>query len=155
MPIPKLSRSQLTKNRIHIVMLFSFARVSAVLGMKVSGFYENGRRRWFRLLEKGGKHHEVPVHHKAQDYVAEYLEKAGFEPNKPLFQTFRKKAPTGRPMSCSEAYRMIRRRALAAGIFAPVCCHSFQATGIAVYLREQRSTVSATVAKSVQFKRLY
>jgi hypothetical protein len=48
----------------------------------VSDFYENGRRRWFRLLEKGGKHHEVPVHHKAQDYVAEYLEKAGFEPNK-------------------------------------------------------------------------
>jgi hypothetical protein len=45
---------------------------------------ENGRRRWFRLLEKGNKHHEVPVHHKAQDYVAEYLKKAGFEPNKPL-----------------------------------------------------------------------
>jgi site-specific recombinase XerC len=89
------------------VMLFSFARVSAVLGMKVSDFYENGRRRWFRLLEKGGKHHEVPVHHKAQDYVAEYLEKAGFEPNKPLFQTFNKKQPTGRPMSRSEAYRMM------------------------------------------------
>src|SRR5262249_47454215 len=44
------------------VMLFSFARVSAVLGMRVSDFYENGRRRWFRVLEKGGKHHEVPVH---------------------------------------------------------------------------------------------
>ncbi len=57
--------------------------------MKVSDFYENGRRRWFRLLEKGGKHHEVPVHHKAQDYVAEYLEKAGFEPNKPLFRSFK------------------------------------------------------------------
>jgi integrase len=73
-------------------MLFSFPRVSAVLGMKVSDFYENGHRRWFRLLEKGGKHHKVPVHHKAQDYVAEYLEKARFEPNKPLFQTFNKTA---------------------------------------------------------------
>jgi integrase/recombinase XerD len=100
------------------VMLFSFARISAVLDVKVSAFYENGRRRWFRLLEKGGKHHEVPVHHKAQDYVGEYLEKAGFEPNKPLFQTFNKKQPTGRPMSRSEAYRMIRRRALVAGISA-------------------------------------
>jgi integrase/recombinase XerD len=125
------------------VMLFSFARVSAVLGMKVSDFYENGRRRWFRLLEKGGKHHEVPVHHKAQDYVAEYLEKAGFEPNKPLFQTFHKKAPTGRPMSRSEAYRMIRRRALAAGIFAPVCCHSFRATGITVYLENNGTLETA------------
>src|SRR5260370_39789042 len=85
------------------VMLFSFARVSAVLGMKVSDFYENGRRRWFRLLEKGGKHHEVPVHHKAQDYVVGYLETAGFEPNALLFQTFRAKAPTGRAISQSEA----------------------------------------------------
>jgi len=45
-------------------MLFSFARISVVLGMRVSEFYENGWRRWFRLLEKGGKHHEVPVHHR-------------------------------------------------------------------------------------------
>ena len=37
-------------------------------------------------------------------------------------------------MSRSEAYRMIRRRAVDAGVFAPVCCHSFRATGITVYL---------------------
>jgi integrase/recombinase XerD len=74
------------------------------------------------------------VHHKARDYVAEHLEKAGFEPTKPLFQTFHNKQPTARPMSRSEAYRMIRRRALAADISAPMCCHSFRATGIAVYL---------------------
>ena len=48
--------------------------------------------------------------------MAEYLEKAGFEPNKPLFQTVHKKQPTGWLMSRSEAYRIIRRRALAAGI---------------------------------------
>ena len=45
-------------------MLFSFVRVSAVLGMRAGDFCENGRRRWFRLLEKGGKHDEVPVHTK-------------------------------------------------------------------------------------------
>ena len=44
--------------------------------MRVSDFYENGRRRWFRLLEKGGKHHEVPVHHRPRIYLVEYLEKA-------------------------------------------------------------------------------
>jgi integrase len=125
------------------VMLFSFARVSAVLGMRVGDFYENGRRKWFRLLEKGGKHHEVPVHHKAQDYVLEYLEKAGFAPNAPLFQTFRKKRPTGRSMSRSEAYRMIRRRAVDAGVFAPVCCHSFRATGITVYLENKGTLETA------------
>ena len=78
--IPTDSLQGLRDRALIGVMLFSFARVSAVLGMKACDFYENGRRRWFRLLEKGGKHHEVPVHHKAQDYVAEYLEKAGFEP---------------------------------------------------------------------------
>jgi integrase/recombinase XerD len=75
------------------VMLFSFARISAVLGMKVSDFYENGRRRWFRLLEKGGKHHEVPVHHKAQDYVAEYLEKAGLSQTSLSFKLSTRKHP--------------------------------------------------------------
>jgi integrase len=119
------------------VMLFYFARVSAVLGMRVSDFYENGCRRWFRLLEKGSKHHEVPVHHRAHDYVAEYLEKAGFQPNALLFQTFRKKKPTGRAMSRSEAYRMIRCRAIDTGVFALVCCHSFRATGITVYFENR------------------
>jgi len=61
--IPTDSLQGLRDRALIGVMLFSFARVSAVLGMKVSDFYENGRRRWFRLLEKGGKHHEVPVHH--------------------------------------------------------------------------------------------
>jgi integrase/recombinase XerD len=141
--IPTDSLQSLRDRALIGVMLFSFARVSAVLGMNVSDFYENGRRRWFRLLEKGGKHHEVPVHHKAQDYVAEYLEKAGFEPNQPLFQTFHKKQPTGRPMSRSEAYRMIRRRALDAGLSAPVCCHSFRATGITVYLENNGTLETA------------
>jgi len=95
--IPTDSLQGLRDRALIGVMLFSFARISAVLGMQISDFYENGRRRWFRLFEKGGKHHEVPVHHKAQDYVIEYLEKADFRPNAPLFQTFRKRGrPAGR-----------------------------------------------------------
>jgi integrase len=141
--IPTDSLQGLRDRALIGVMLFSFARISAVLGMRVSDFYENGRRRWFRLLEKGGKHHEVPVHHKAQDYLLEYLEKARFKPNEPLFQTFRKKRPTGRPISRSEAYRMIRRRAVAIELAAPVCCHSFRATGITVYLENKGTLETA------------
>jgi len=37
-------------------------------------------------------------------------------------------------MSRREAHNMIRRRATAAGIYAPVSCHSFRATGITIYL---------------------
>jgi hypothetical protein len=71
------------------------------------------------------------------------IEKAGFQPNAPLFQTFRKKKPTGRAMSRSEAYRMIPRRAIDAGVFAPVCCHSFRATGITVYLENKGTLETA------------
>ena len=141
--IPTDSLQGLRDRALISVMLFSLARVSAVLGMRVADFYENGRRRWFRLLEKGGKHHEVPVHHKAQDYVTEYLEEAGFQPNARLFQTFHRKKATGRAMSRSEAYRMIRRRAIEAGISAPVCCHSFRATGITVYLENKGTLETA------------
>jgi integrase len=141
--IPTDSLQGLRDRALISVMLFSLARVSAVLGMQVSDFYENGRRRWFRLFEKGGKHHEVPVHHKAQDYLTEYLEKAGFRPNAPLFQTFRKKKPTGRAMSRSEAYRMIRRKAIDAGVTAPVSCHSFRAAGITVYLENNGTLETA------------
>ena len=42
-------------------MVYSFARVGAVVNMKVDDYYQNGKRFWFRLHEKGGKHHEVPV----------------------------------------------------------------------------------------------
>jgi integrase len=47
-------------------MVYSFARVSAVIGMRVEDYYPNGKRWWFRLHEKGGKFHEVPAHHKAE-----------------------------------------------------------------------------------------
>ena len=46
------------------VMLYSFARVSAVCGLKVKDFFSQGRRAWFRLHEKGGKYYEVPAHFK-------------------------------------------------------------------------------------------
>jgi integrase/recombinase XerD len=132
--IPTDSVQGLRDRALIAVMLFSFARVSAVVGMRGADFYENGRRHWFRLLEKGGKHHEVPVHHKAQDYILEYLQKVRIRPQEALFQTFRADNPTGRAMSRREAHNMIRRRATAAGINAPVSPHSFRATGITIYL---------------------
>ncbi|MFO0888331.1 MAG: site-specific integrase [Isosphaeraceae bacterium] len=49
------------------VMVFSFARISAVVGMRVDDYYPNGKRWWLRLHEKGGKFHEVPAHHTAEE----------------------------------------------------------------------------------------
>ena len=58
-------------------MVYSFARVSAVVGMRVEDYYQQGKRWWLRLQEKGGKHHAVPVHHKAEAYLDAYLAAAG------------------------------------------------------------------------------
>lgn len=39
-----------------------------------------------------------------------------------------------KPMSQPDAWRMIRRRAIAAGIAEAIGCHTFRATGITAYL---------------------
>ena len=55
------------------VMVYSFARVNAVLAMKVKYYFTQGRRGWVRLHEKGGKEHEVPCHHMLEKLLDQYL----------------------------------------------------------------------------------
>jgi site-specific recombinase XerD len=120
-------------------MVYSFARVSAVVNMKVRDYYPNGKRYWLRLHEKGGKFHEVPVHHTAEQYLDEYIEAASIseEKNKPLFRSTRGRSRelTARAVSRFDAYKMIQRRAEDASISSEIACHTFRATGITEYLR--------------------
>jgi integrase/recombinase XerD len=120
------------------VMTYSFARVGAVVKMLVKDYYTQGRRSWFRLHEKGGKFHQVPVHHRAGEYVDAYLERAGIgtERDLPLFratvaQTGRL---TNRALTEAAALRIVKRRAAAAGLPREICCHTFRATGITSFL---------------------
>src|SRR5271163_5182120 len=71
------------------VMVYTFARVNAVIGMKVKDYSTQGRRGWVRLHEKGGKEHDVPCHHSLEKLLDEYLTAAGIEgdANGPLFRT--------------------------------------------------------------------
>jgi integrase len=119
------------------VMVFSFARITAALGMKVEDYYTEGRRAWFRLHEKGGKRHEVPAHHNAEDYLDAYIAAAGIaaERKTPLFRTIdRHRQLTDRPMHRIDAWRMIKRRTQAIGLPEDICNHTFRATGITAYL---------------------
>ena len=50
------------------MMTYSFARIGAVVGMRVEDYYPQGKRTWVRLHEKGGKQHEMPVHHKLEAF---------------------------------------------------------------------------------------
>ena len=55
------------------VMVYTFARVNAVIRMKVNDYFTQGRRGWVRLHEKGGKEHDVPCHHTLDVYLDEYI----------------------------------------------------------------------------------
>ena len=59
-------------------MVYTFARVNAVISMKVKDYFTQGRRGWVRLHEKGGKEHEVPCHHTLEKYLDEYVAAAEF-----------------------------------------------------------------------------
>jgi site-specific recombinase XerD len=119
------------------VMVYSFARVSAVIGMNGGDYFSDGNRFWFRLKEKGGRHHEVPAHHRAQQYVDEYLRGAGimFLGSSPLFRTIdRHRRLTDRRLNRREVLAMIKKYAKKAGLPSSICCHTFRATGITSYL---------------------
>jgi site-specific recombinase XerD len=120
------------------LLVFTFARIGAALGMIVADVYWQHRRLWVRLHEKGGKEHSMPCHHNLETYLQDYIEAAGLnaERDSPLFRTsYRRTATvTDRPMTQSDAWRMLQRRARAAGIPTAVCNHTFRATGITAYL---------------------
>jgi integrase len=105
--------------------------------MDVQDDFQQGKRMWFRLHEKGGKLHDVPAHHKAEEYVDAYLNVAGIVGRKgtPLFRTFdRKRNLTADRMERREVLAMVKRRARKAGLPSSTCCHTFRATGITAYL---------------------
>jgi integrase/recombinase XerD len=101
------------------LMAYSLARVSAFLQMKVADYFVQGRRRWVRLHEKGGKSTTFPdttilitfwMNICCRDIA---VDASGY-----LFRTTAPKsgALTEKPMHQQDAYRMIQRRAKAAGI---------------------------------------
>jgi len=121
------------------LMVYSFARIGAALTMKVEDVYVQNRRLWVRLHEKGGKRHEMPCHHNLEAYLHAYIDGCGLanDPKSLLFRTIGRGTGnlTLTPLPQPNAYAMIRRRALAAGIATKVGNHSFRATGITAYLK--------------------
>jgi integrase len=133
------SHAGLRDRALIALMVYTFSRIGAALQMKVEDVYTQKRRLWVRLHEKGGKLHEMPCHHNLEAYLTAYIEQAGIgsNPKNILFPTAQGRTGllSGRPMSQPDAYRMIRRRTLEAGIATKIGNHSFRATGITEYLR--------------------
>lgn len=118
-------------------MTYTFARIGAVVQMQIEDYFYQGHRPWVRLHEKGGKEHEMPVHHALHDFIEEYL--AGANLKQVKGQLFRAVAGrsgrlTENPVSQSDAWNMLQRRAEAAGLQTRITNHTFRATGITEYL---------------------
>jgi site-specific recombinase XerD len=131
------------------LMVFSFARISAALGMKVEDVFTQNRRLWVRLREKGGKAHVIPCHHNLETYLTAYIDGADLaeDPKAPLFRTIGRGTGllTRTPLPQANAYAMVGRRAAAAGIATKLGNHSFRATGITAYLKN-----GGTLGKAAQ-----
>lgn len=125
------------------LMTFTFARVSAAVSMDVEHYVLKGSRHVVRLLEKGGKYMEAPLHHLADDYLHQYIEAAQqqegivWEKRTPLFRSM--KPGRGRQLGNKrldrrDAWAMVKRRSADAGLSEEICNHTFRGTGITNYL---------------------
>ncbi len=137
--IPTETVRDLRDRALIATLTYSFARIGAALKMKVEDLRPKGAGWELRLHEKGGKHHVMPCHHALAEALRAYIDAAGIEDDRKgvLFRT--SKGHRGvelalEPMGQPDAWRMIRKRAGAVGIFAPIGNHSFRATGITAYL---------------------
>jgi len=137
--IPTDTVRDLRDRALIATLTYSFARIGAALKMKVEDLRSKGAGWTIRLHEKGGKHHAMPCHHSLAEALHAYIAAAGIGDDYKgfLFRTGRGHVATvlsEQPMAQPDAWRMIRRRAAAAGITAPIGNHTFRATGITAYL---------------------
>ena len=118
-------------------LLYTCGRVSAVVATKRRDFKETGDGGFtLTLHEKGGKRHRVPVHSTLRAYILAYLEAAPLlEPEAPLFRSVnRSKQLTERKLDRRDVGRLVKRRAMKAGIRTVFSPHSFRATGATALL---------------------
>jgi site-specific recombinase XerD len=137
--IPTDTVRDLRDRALIATLTYGFARIGAALHMHVEDLQPKGSGWLIRLLEKGGKQHSMPCHHSLAEHMHAYIQAAGITEDRKgwLFRTSPRHTPTlltDQPMAQADAWRMVRKRALAAGIMAPIGNHSFRATGITAYL---------------------
>jgi len=127
------------------VMAYTFARVSAVAGLKRGDYTLEGKRARLRLHEKGGKEKLVWLHHEAEDFLDAYLAASGItDPKAALFQSLDKKHRlTGKGMSRRDMLRAVKTRCETAGLPTTICNHTFRGTGITVFLQNGGSLEAA------------
>ena len=120
------------------VMLFAWARVSAVCSMRLCDIEDDGGPNATLVFhEKGGKVLRKHCHRRLREMIAAYVAAAGLEPHgkEPLFQSFggRGRGLTGKPLRRSDVLSLVKRRCEAAALPSRISNHSFRATAITLH----------------------
>lgn len=129
------------------LLFFSFARISAVLSMRVKDVRFAGDRCRVRLFGRAGKSYEVPCKRELGRYLREYISRTGIEKDweGPLFRV---RVPnterlSNEPLKTSDAYAMIQRHRKSARIRVRVNSRMLRATGLSIFLNNGGSTETA------------
>jgi site-specific recombinase XerD len=118
------------------VLIYSFARVSAALGMRAEDYFPRQSAGGFGYTRREASTTRcwctIPSRRIATSKVAGLLR----EPKSPLFRASngKTKVLSDRPFERRDALKMVQRRAKSAGIKTRIGNHTFRATGITIYL---------------------
>ena len=128
------------------VMLYTVARIGAVVRMQVRDYFEESETWICRLHEKAGKLHQVPANHVLQNYIHEYLDATELwnEKNSPLFRSMPHGKISKNALQERNALDMIKRRARKAGLPDWIGNHVCRATGITRFLEAGGSLEEAS-----------
>jgi integrase len=120
------------------LMVYSFARIGAALGMAVEDVYTQNLGSGCSCARKAASGTQCHVT-TLDEYLVAYLDGACLrdDPKGPLFRTIGRGTSqlTHTALPQANAYAMIRGPAAAAGIETKLGNHSFRATGITAYLK--------------------
>ncbi len=134
-------QAELRDRALIAVIVYTFARISVVLSLKVSDVFDERHRLWIRFRRNDGKQHQVLCHPALARYLRAYLEHTGLRetPDSFLFPVILFRYKHGpefgkTPVTRESAYAMIRKHARAAGILIKVGNQMLRASGITIYL---------------------
>jgi integrase len=121
------------------LMVYSFARIGAALGMAIEDVFSQNRRLWGSCARRAASATRCRATTTSRNTSPPIstARACGMIPRGPLFRTIGRGTSqlTRTVLPQANAYAMIRRRAAAAGIATKLGNHSFRATGITAYLK--------------------
>jgi site-specific recombinase XerD len=137
------------------LMLYTFARVGAVVKLDGRHYEAGTARASIALHEKRGRFHRVPCHHQLHEAMEAFLVVSPAGPRTPVFRAAERahdeegrRQLSRRRIQARSVLKMVKRRAAGVGLPAEaVCNHSFRGTGITNFMENGGSIdVAAGIA---------